>query len=84
LDERIKTIQIKEFVNNAALVNPTLAQQFSIEIQQRFLQRTTLKGTTEQPHLLIEGEITDYNISPTTISSSVGTNSRKCNTGSTK
>ena len=75
LDERIKTIQIKEFVNNAALVNPTLAQQFSIEIQQRFLQRTTLKGTTEQPHLLIEGEITDYNISPTTISSSVGTNS---------
>lgn len=69
LSPEVKTIQIKEFVNNAALVNPTLAQQFSTDIQNRFLQRTPLKGSNDRPHILIEGEITDYTISPTTISS---------------
>lgn len=64
-----KTVQINEFPNNAAFVNPTLAQQFSTDIQNRFLQRTTLKGTKQNPDILIEGEITDYSISPTTISS---------------
>lgn len=64
-----KTIQINEFPNNAALVNPSLSQQFSTEIQNRFLQRTTLKGTKQNPDILVEGEITDYAITPTTISS---------------
>lgn len=68
-----KTIQINEFPNNAALVNPTLSQQFSTEIQNRFLQRTTLKGTKENPDILLEGEITDYTITPTTISSNTQT-----------
>ncbi|MCC2591269.1 LptE family protein [Chryseobacterium sp. MFBS3-17] len=71
LSPEIKTVQINEFVNNAPLVNPTLAQQFSTDIQNRFLQRTTLKGTKENPDMLIEGEIIDYSISPTTISSGV-------------
>ncbi len=69
-----KTVQINEFPNNAALVNPALAQQFSTDIQNRFLQRTTLKGTKENPDILIEGEITDYSISPTTISSTTTSN----------
>ncbi|UKB83779.1 LPS assembly lipoprotein LptE [Chryseobacterium sp. MEBOG06] len=70
-----KTVQINEFPNNASLVNPALAQQFSTDIQNRFLQRTTLKGTKENPDILIEGEITDYTITPTTISSGTQTNS---------
>ncbi|NIF07282.1 hypothetical protein F3J23_17825 [Chryseobacterium sp. Tr-659] len=69
-----KTVQINEFPNNAPLVNPALSQQFSTAIQNRFLQRTTLKGTKENPDILIEGEITDYSITPTTISSSTQTN----------
>ncbi len=52
-------------------MNPNLAQQFSTDIQNRFLQRTTLKGAAENPDILIEGEITDYSITPTTISSAV-------------
>ncbi|MDC8105846.1 LptE family protein [Chryseobacterium sp. PTM-20240506] len=68
-----KTIQINEFPNNAALVNPTLSQQFSTDIQNRFLQRTTLKGTKENADILVEGEITDYSITPTTISSNTQT-----------
>ncbi|MBW8361812.1 MAG: hypothetical protein K0M56_06435 [Kaistella sp.] len=71
LSPETKTIQISDFPNNAALVNPSLAQQFSTDIQNRFLQRTTLKGTKENPDILIEGEISDYTISPTTISSPV-------------
>lgn len=71
LSPETKTIQIRDFPNNSALMNPNLAQQFSTDIQNRFLQRTTLKGSTEVPDILIEGEITDYIISPTTISSTV-------------
>lgn len=71
LSPETKTIQIRDFPNNSALMNPNLAQQFSTDIQNRFLQRTTLKGSTEAPDILIEGEITDYIISPTTISSAV-------------
>lgn len=69
-----KTVQINEFPNNATLVNPALSQQFSTDIQNRFLQRTTLKGTKENPDILIEGEITDYTIGATTISSNTQTN----------
>lgn len=71
LSPETKTILIRTFPNNAPLVNANLSQQFSTDIQNRFLQRTTLKGTTENPDILIEGEITDYSISPTTISSGV-------------
>lgn len=69
-----KTVQINEFPNNASLVNPALSQQFSTDIQNRFLQRTTLKGTKSNPDILIEGEISDYSITPTTISSNTQTN----------
>ena len=71
LSPETKTIQIKEFPNNAALMNANLAQQFSTDIQNRFLQRTTLKGASENPDILIEGEITEYSITPTTMSSAV-------------
>ena len=70
LSPETKTIKINDFINTTAY-NPNLAQQFSIDIQNRFLQRTTLKGTAENPDILIEGEIVDYTISPTTISSPV-------------
>lgn len=71
LSADVKTIQIRDFINNATNVNPTLAQQFTIDINNRFLQKTTLKGTTENPHILVEGEITNYDILPTTISTGV-------------
>ena len=72
LDARIKTFQIKNFPNNAALVNPALSQDFTIALQNKF-QKTTLKSAIENPDLLIEGEITDYSISPTTISNPIST-----------
>ena len=71
LSPETQTILVRDFPNNAALVNPNLSQQFSTDIQNRFLQRTTLKGTKDNPDILIEGEITDYSITPTTISSAI-------------
>jgi hypothetical protein len=73
LSPETKTIWVRDFPNNAALVNPNLAQQFSTDIQNRFLQRTTLKGTKDSPDIMIEGEITDYTIAPTAISTPVNT-----------
>ena len=73
LSPETQTILVRDFPNNAALVNPNLSQQFSTDIQNRFLQRTTLKGTKDNPDILIEGEITDYSIAPTAISSPVTT-----------
>ncbi|MBS1571220.1 MAG: LptE family protein [Bacteroidetes bacterium] len=73
LSPETKTILVRDFPNNAALVNPNLAQQFSTDIQNRFLQRTTLKGTKDNPDILIEGEITDYTITPSAISTPVNT-----------
>lgn len=73
LNHEEKTIQIKNFPNNAALVNPTLSQDFSVLLQNRFLQRSGLKGANENPDILVEGEIVDYSISPTTISNPIST-----------
>ena len=70
LSPETKTVQINAFLNNAAQVNPNLAQQFTIDLQNKFL-RTSLKGTKTNPDILIEGQITNYSISPTTISTSV-------------
>lgn len=70
LSPETKTIQIKNFPNNTAF-NPNLSQEFTVALQNRFLQRTSLKGTNENPDILIEGEISDYQIAPTTISNPV-------------
>lgn len=67
LREDMKTLKINMFPNNAANNLPSLSQDFTVALQNRFLQRTTLKGALENPDLLIEGEITDYNITPTSI-----------------
>lgn len=72
LSPETKTIQIKNFPNNSALVNPNLSQEFTTALQNMFLQRTSLKGTNESPDIMIEGYITDYSITPTTISSTNG------------
>ncbi|MDL1913780.1 MAG: hypothetical protein FDW93_04555 [Bergeyella sp.] len=70
LSREVKTIQIQPFIDNSPLKNPNLAQQFTIDVQSRFLQRTTLKGTLENPDILIEGEIVDYvPTAPATVSS---------------
>lgn len=75
LREDMKTVKISTFPNNAANNLPSLSQDFTVALQNRFLQRTTLKGAVDKPDLLIEGEISDYNITPTSIGATTTTNS---------
>lgn len=60
-----KTIQVDFFNNNAALIEPTLSQAFTLELQDFFLQQTNLNLTKSNGDLQFEGEITRYTIIPT-------------------
>lgn len=62
----VKTIQIDYFQNNALLVEPTLSQTFTIEIQDLFLRQTNLSLVKSDGDLQFEGEITGYKINPMT------------------
>lgn len=73
LSPEMKTVKINTFPNNAANNLPSLSQDFTVALQNRFLQRTTLKGAVENPDLLIEGEISDYNITPTSVGAATTT-----------
>ena len=59
-----ETIQIDYFPNNARLVEPTLSQIFTLELQDLFLRQTNLKLTNSGGDLHFEGEITQYRIIP--------------------
>lgn len=72
IDPSIKTIQINTFPNYAALQNPNLSLNFTTALQNRFNQRTRLISTNTNPDLLIEGEISDYSVTPVNVQS--GTN----------
>jgi hypothetical protein len=67
LREDKKTIKINPFPNNAMRTIAKSELDFTVALQNRFLQRSGLKGAIENPDLLIEGEITDYNITPTSV-----------------
>lgn len=73
LAPEMQTVKINMFTNNTAAI-PTLSQDFTVALQNRFLQRSGLKGAIENPHLLIEGEISDYTITPTSIGAATTTN----------
>ncbi len=63
----VKTIRITNFPNNALLVHPTLAQDFTDALRNKFQSQTSLNIVTKGGDLVIEGEITDYNTRPTAI-----------------
>ena len=59
-----ETVQIDYFPNMAVLVEPTLSQEFTLALQDRFLRQTNLKLTDAGGDLRFEGEITQYRIIP--------------------
>lgn len=61
-----KTIQVNFFNNNAQLVEPTLSQEFTINLQDFFLSQTNLNLVKTGGDLQFEGEITRYTITPMT------------------
>ncbi|CAA0158282.1 LptE family protein [Tenacibaculum maritimum] len=59
-----KTIQIDFFPNQASLVEPSLSQKFTLDLQDLFTRQTNLTLTSSGGDLHFEGEITDYRITP--------------------
>lgn len=60
---KIKTIEIKDFQNQARLVYPPLSQEFSEHMRDVFLRNTKLQMVTNgRADLEIEGEIIGYDL----------------------
>lgn len=59
-----KTIQVDYFPNSAPLVEPTVSQKFTTELQDLFTRQTNLKLTNTGGDLHFEGEISEYRIIP--------------------
>jgi len=62
----VKTVQIDYFPNNAVLIEPVLSQDFTLRLQDLFLQQTNLDLVKSGGDLQFEGEITGYKINPMT------------------
>lgn len=61
---KAKTIQVNFFPNQAPLVEPSLSQRFTQDLQDLFLRQTNLTLVNAGGDLRFEGEIIDYRISP--------------------
>ncbi len=64
---RAQTISVDYFPNDAPLVQPTLSQQFTEELQNIFTRQTNLRMVEGIGHLHFEGSITDYRTEPIAI-----------------
>lgn len=62
-----ETISVDYFPNNADLVQPTLSQYFTDELQNKFLRRTNLRMVDGAGHLHFEGSIVGYRTEPIAI-----------------
>lgn len=62
-----ETISVSYFPNDAPLVQPTLSQRFTEELQDKFLRQTNLRMVEGIGHLHFEGSITGYRTEPVAI-----------------
>ncbi|MDX1462416.1 MAG: LptE family protein [Marinirhabdus sp.] len=64
-----KSFQVNFFQNNAPIVIPGLARDFTNELQDLLVNQTSLELVTGNGDLIYEGEITEYYIAPITAQS---------------
>lgn len=64
LSDDVKTIHIAFFPNQAPLVEPTLSQRFTQELQDLFVRQTNLEQVPTGGDLRFEGEIVGYRVMP--------------------
>ena len=67
VDARAKTVVVATFPNNASLVNPSLSQVFTINLQNKIQGMTPLTLVDNNGDYEFEGEITDYSVNPVSI-----------------
>jgi len=61
-----KTFQVNYFENNAPIVEPGIARDFTQNLQDLLLNQTSLDLVNNNGDLIYEGEITQYYIAPIT------------------
>jgi len=71
IPEGAETVQVNFFVNNAAnevgsVFEPGLDRDFTNAVQEMLLNQTNLEITTVNGHLIYEGEIIEYRVTPMT------------------
>lgn len=66
-----KTFQVNRFQNTAPLVEPGIDRTFTVKLQDIIQSQTNLSITNKDADLVYEGEITDYNVTPTTITADI-------------
>ncbi|MBP1639398.1 MAG: hypothetical protein H6Q17_981 [Bacteroidetes bacterium] len=66
---KTRTITITDFPNNATLIYPQLAPKLNTALKDLFNRRTKLQQVKRNGDMQIEGEITDYRITPLSIQS---------------
>lgn len=59
-----RTVSVRPFINQAPLANPTLAQQFSENLKNKFQRETKLELVGGNADLEFEGSISGYTVSP--------------------
>jgi len=64
-----KTFQVDLFQNNAPIVEPGIARDFTIQLQDLLLNQTSLDLVNNNGDLAYEGEIVEYYIAPITATS---------------
>ena len=67
IPDEMKTISIQFFENNATLVVPYLASQFTESLKERVRNQSRLSITRTEADANFEGRITDYTVRPVAI-----------------
>jgi hypothetical protein len=63
----VKTVSVAFFPNRASLVNPSLSQQFTEKLRDKFVGETNLTLVQQGGDLSFEGAIVDYRTQPAAI-----------------
>lgn len=64
-----KTFTVTNFTNSAPLVEPRVARDFTLELQDLLLNQTSLELVSTNGDLIYEGEIVEYYVAPITATS---------------
>lgn len=65
--DRVKTLSITEFVNQAPLVYPPLSQSFTEALRDIFRRQTRLEQIAQSGDFSIEGAIVGYDLTPVAV-----------------
>lgn len=67
ISPEVKTISIQRFPNNAQLIEPSLSENFTNALKDKFASETNLTLVESGGDLRLEGAITDYSTKPVAI-----------------